>query len=256
MRPASAPRLASTARQLPSPAAVTNRKAVSSSTIVWRGIPQSKCCPNPLARLWKPAATAARCSASSRDKPDDAPIASPSLDKITTLSTLATLVTRSSSSQSKLPPVFIALLLLRSAARLSRLLVVGLVGHLLSHRASALPASLQGRHETAGRLRGGLGAGGLLGGHVGSRDVLLRQRSRFLFAQLRRKIGLPDSDRQAFEFDRARLARHRPEAIRVGEILTERQASCPRRPPGQRSAIGSRVVVLGAVRAIAPVVRS
>src|SRR5579859_3679711 len=86
IRPASAPAVASTARQLPSPAAVTNKNADSSSTIVCSGLPQLKCWPNPLARLWNPAATAARCSASSLVRSADAPIARPSRDRITALS--------------------------------------------------------------------------------------------------------------------------------------------------------------------------
>src|SRR6185312_9334733 len=171
MRPASAPRLASTARQLPSPAAVTNRKAVSSSTMVWRGLPQSKCWPKPLAKLWNPAATADRCSASSRERSDDAPIASPSLDRITALSTFATLVTRSSSSQSSLPVAVIAILPLlllvlllpppqaRSACRKSLLLSIRFVGHLLGHRTAALPAALQCGHRASRGLGEGSPAG-------------------------------------------------------------------------------------------------
>src|SRR6185312_7448094 len=219
MRPASAPRLASTARQLPSPAAVTNRKAVSSSTMVWRGLPQSKCWPKPLAKLWNPAATADRCSASSRDRSDDAPIASPSLDKITALSTFATLVTRSSSSQSRLPVAVIGVLPLlllvplllpppqaRSACRKSLLLSIRFVGHLLGHRTAALPAALQCGHRASrglgGRLPGGSVGSCRAGSHLRCRDkarCLLRSKrlsggSRF--AKLRRQVGLPHPHRQ------------------------------------------------------------
>src|SRR5580692_10588235 len=56
----------STARQVPLPAAATNRKPASISMIVCRTVPPPKWLPAPLARDWKPAARAARCSASSR----------------------------------------------------------------------------------------------------------------------------------------------------------------------------------------------
>src|ERR1035438_2337278 len=78
MSPASAAAGLRTARQLPSPAAVTERGAVSISTMVCRTLPPPKCRPAPRARLWKPAATADRCSASSRVSPCEAPMARPS----------------------------------------------------------------------------------------------------------------------------------------------------------------------------------
>src|SRR5213080_269062 len=62
----------------------------------------------PRARLWKPAAVAARCSASSRVSLAEAARARPSRERITALSTSATRFTRSSRSQlsplSKLGP--------------------------------------------------------------------------------------------------------------------------------------------------------
>src|SRR5215831_2192534 len=98
-RPTSALAVVSAARQLPSPAAVTNRKKFSISTMVCRTRPPPKCRPAPRARLCIPAAIAARCSASSRFRPVDAPTTSPSRVRITALLISVTRVTRSSSSQ-------------------------------------------------------------------------------------------------------------------------------------------------------------
>src|SRR5215472_12420042 len=89
--------------QLPSPAAITNRNADSISTTVCRTAPPAKCSLVPRARLWNAAAAAHRYSESSRVSPSDAPIARPSLDKMTALVMFATRATRSSRSQSSCP---------------------------------------------------------------------------------------------------------------------------------------------------------
>src|SRR5258708_11556648 len=65
MWPTSASASAITQRQAPEPAAVTNRNADSISTMVCRTAPPPDCRPAPRARLRKPDATAATCSASS-----------------------------------------------------------------------------------------------------------------------------------------------------------------------------------------------
>src|SRR5262249_40145968 len=70
-----------------------------------RPCPPPKCRRAPRARLWKPAATAARCSASSLARLREEPRTRPSRERITALSICATRLTRSSRSQSSSPEV-------------------------------------------------------------------------------------------------------------------------------------------------------
>src|SRR5215469_8727446 len=89
-----------TARHVPCPAAVTNRKPEVISMIVCRTSPPPKWRPAPRASDWNPAAMAARCSASPRSSSREAPSASPSWDRNTARWMWSTLSTRSSRSQS------------------------------------------------------------------------------------------------------------------------------------------------------------
>src|SRR5580698_2694724 len=104
--PASAFGGQSAARQLPSPAAMTNSRPFSSSMIVCRTPPASKWSPAPVARLCMAAATADRCSASSRSRSRDEAMSRPSRDKMTAFLKSSTRDDRSSSSQARSrPPV-------------------------------------------------------------------------------------------------------------------------------------------------------
>src|SRR5215469_10715853 len=183
--PTSAPCAASTARQLPSPAAITNRNADSISMTVCRTTPPPKCSLVPLARLWKAAAATHRYSESSRVMVSDDPTARPSRDKITALVTVTTRATRSSSSQSSRPGWRISSLLMVGAMP-GRTWVVagGLVRRLRSHRPAELPATLHRGHRGPGRL--GRGGGG---------PVCSAARASSL-AELRRKARLAHADGQ------------------------------------------------------------
>src|SRR5580693_3135968 len=99
--PASASAGQSAARQLPSPAAITNSSPCSSSMTVCLTPPALKRSPVPVARLCRAAATAARCSASSLDRSVDAASSSPSLDRMTARVKSLTRDARSSSSHAR-----------------------------------------------------------------------------------------------------------------------------------------------------------
>src|SRR5690348_3294841 len=135
----------------------------------------------PRARLWKPAAVAARCSASSRVSEAEAARARPSRERITALSTSATRVTRSSRSQlsplskpgprrqsawSMRPPVlYRRLLLICPVAGAFIVAGAGFAGlgcsgavrrprSRVEHRPAPLPALLYRRHRGPGLVGG------------------------------------------------------------------------------------------------------
>src|SRR4051812_19993657 len=85
--------------QAPLPPALTNRKPASISMMVWRTVPRLNRRPALRANPCSPAATADRCSASSRLSPPDLPMSRPSWDNTTACSTWATRSTRSFTSQ-------------------------------------------------------------------------------------------------------------------------------------------------------------
>src|SRR6266536_1664173 len=142
---------ASTARHAPCPAAVTNRNADSISMMVWRTLPPPKCRPAPRARLWNPAATAERWSASSRVSPRDAATSRPSADSTTACSACLTRPTRSSSNhrRSLAEPVF-------CATDVLSLPLAGIAGRVLIGNRRVLGCVLGGYRERAATHRAAL----------------------------------------------------------------------------------------------------
>src|SRR5579863_4385962 len=140
----------STARHVPRPAAITKRNAFSISMMVCRTRPPRKCSPVPLARLCTPAATADRCSLSSRDRLRDAATTRPSLDKMSACSMCSTCSTRLSSSQLSCPVASVCDIYRFSLPVDSVTCARGTVEVV---RSSALPALLHRRHHVADRIR-------------------------------------------------------------------------------------------------------
>src|SRR5215469_1480657 len=210
--PTSAPCAASTARQLPSPAAITNRNADSISMTVCRMPPPPKCSLVPLARLWRPAAAAHRYSESSRVMVSDDPTARPSRDKITAFVTVATRATRSSSSQSSWPGWRISgLLMVGGVLGITRLVAAGLVRRGGSHGPAELPATLHSGHRAAH-----------LFGRAGCRPGCSARRASSL-AELRRKARLAHTHGQPVVlFDRGCGA-----YVRVGHELSRAAHGVP-----------------------------
>src|SRR5512132_3698036 len=90
---------ASTARQEPSPTAITSRKPFSISTTVWVTFPPPKIRAAPWVRLARPEATAASWSALARSKRSDTAISSPSADSTIACAAPGTLLAKLETSQ-------------------------------------------------------------------------------------------------------------------------------------------------------------